>query len=255
MLTRILSPAAEAPCHHLCPADFFWSQKYKQIQPHALVLDEPNITSFGTCNIFLTMTVNAISPKYCPPRMSASAWSLPTGSKSSGREQYSLRFAASLGGKTEASSKEGQHECMLCNISFYLIPTLAKPMSRKYNVVPIDPLLMMVSPFENACTWSSWNVKCLDSRCNPLTCTNAIAVSYPQTLDALVHKLIIKTIEEPKLRPTGLQELHISSWENDSLEGNKPSLILLTSLIKQLKDTFLAVWVVLQTKSENKIGE
>ncbi len=90
----------------------------------------------------------------------------------------------------------------------------------------------------------------LTPRCNPLTCTNAIAVSYPQTLDALVHKLIIKTIEEPKLRPTGLQELHISSWENDSLEGNKPSLILLTSLIKQLKDTFLAVWVVLQTKSD-----
>jgi hypothetical protein len=119
---------------------------------HMLVLEERNITSLGTCNIFLTMTVNAISPKYCSPRMSASAWPLPTGSKSSGREQYSLRFAASLGGKTEASSKEGQHECMLCNISFYLIPTLAKPMSRKYNVLPMDPLLMMVSPFENACT-------------------------------------------------------------------------------------------------------
>ena len=73
---------------------------------HMLVLEERNITSLGTCNIFLTMTVNAISPKYCPPRMSASPWSLPTGSKSSGREQWSLRFPASLGGKTEASLKE-----------------------------------------------------------------------------------------------------------------------------------------------------
>ena len=36
---RELSPAAEAPCHHLCPADFFWSQnlKYKQLQPHARI--------------------------------------------------------------------------------------------------------------------------------------------------------------------------------------------------------------------------
>jgi hypothetical protein len=102
--------------------------------------------------MFLTMAVNAISPKYCPPRMSASVWSLPTGSKSSGREQCILRFPDPLGGKTEASFKKGQHECTFRNISFYLIPTLAKPMSRKYNVLPMDPLLMMVSPFENACT-------------------------------------------------------------------------------------------------------
>jgi hypothetical protein len=47
------------------------------------------------------MAVNAISPKYCPPWMSASTLSLPTGSKSSGREQCSLRFHAFFGGRTE----------------------------------------------------------------------------------------------------------------------------------------------------------
>ena len=135
---------------------FFFLVRNTSKFSHMLVLVERNITTLGTCNIFFTMTVNAISPKYCPPRMSASAWSLPTGSKrSAAREQCSLRFPASLGGKTEASLKKGQHECSLCNISFYLIPTLAEPMSIKYNVVPIDPLLMMVSPFKNACTWSS----------------------------------------------------------------------------------------------------
>ncbi len=65
--------------------------------------------------------------------------------------------------------------------------------------------------------------------------------------------MVIKTIEEPKLRPTSLQELHISSWENEFLEGNKPSLILLTSFIKQHNESFLAVWVVLQTKSKTRL--
>ena len=52
------------------------------------------------------MAVNAISPKYFPLVMSASTWSLPTGSRSTGQERGSLRFHAFLGGKNRGEFEE-----------------------------------------------------------------------------------------------------------------------------------------------------
>ena len=47
-----------------------------------------------------------------------------------------------------------------------------------------------------------------ESKCNPLRYTNAAEVAYHHaTDDALLHGLIIKASEEPKLIPTSLHEL------------------------------------------------
>jgi hypothetical protein len=47
-----------------------------------------------------------------------------------------------------------------------------------------------------------------ESKCNPLTYTNAAEVAYHHTTDdALSHGFIIKASEEPKLIPTSLHEL------------------------------------------------
>ena len=154
---------------------------------------------------------------------------------------------------TEFFFLRGQHECIFCHISFYLSPTRAEPMSIKYSVVPTDPLLMMMSPFENACTWSSSNVKCLEYRYNTLRYTNSAAVPYPHTSGALLHDFIIKVIEEPKMPPTRLQELHLLLWENLFLEPHHIFHVLCTSFIKQPKEICPAAWVVLKTKGKNKI--
>jgi len=56
------------------------------------------------------------------------------------------------------------------------------------------------------------------------------------------------------LHPTSLQELNISSREIDFLD-QQTSHVLLSFFIKQPKETGLAVWVILQTKSKNKIED